>query len=82
MVLKEVIEKENAVVRYESLTIPLSGEDGHEATLTFESEDPETMMINADGKFVGLCDMDNFLSLCRRALELWENERQEKEAQT
>jgi hypothetical protein len=74
LVLKETMEKEDNIVRYESLSLPMSNEGGTGTEITFESEDPETMIITVDNKFIGLMDMANFLAFCKRALELWEKE--------
>jgi hypothetical protein len=72
--MQEIIEKKDNIIRYEALTLPMSNETGDESKITFESEDPETLTIEVDGKFVGGMDMANFLAFCKRALELWDEE--------
>lgn len=75
MKMQETIEKEDNIVRYEALTMPMSSENGEDAKITFESEDPDTIQILVNNEFVGLMDMANFLAFCRRALELWQKEK-------
>lgn len=73
----EKIEKEDNIIRYESLALPMSTED-EDATITFESSDPETLEISVDDKSIGFLDMANFIAFCKRAIELWDNEVQDK----
>ena len=60
--------------RCESLSIYAVDESGEDKKITFESEDEENITLYVGLKSVGLLDMENFLALCRRALELWEKE--------
>ena len=75
--MMETIKKENNIVRYESLALPMSTED-EDATITFESSDSETLEILVEDKSIGFLDMANFIAFCKRAIELWDNEVQNK----
>lgn len=64
---------EQPIIRYESLTIPIDGTNGKDSRITFESDEPDTVAIFVDKQFVGISSMENFIALCRRVLELWED---------
>lgn len=55
----EKIEKEDNIVRSESLTIPLFNKKTDEIEFTINSSDPENVDLTL-GKVSGGCDMVNF----------------------
>lgn len=71
-------EKEDNIVRSESLSIPLYDENSNEISFTVESSDPVTIDLKI-GEQSGGCDMTNFIALCKRAIELWDDETNHKE---